>query len=725
LGLSGSNTFFGFILLPVKIRFAFPISNWPHFLLFLTANALLAFGPFSLACKIWIGLAALLTAILISAGTPAVKPGAFHPAVDRELVSKEAARLALLFIGVGIFFRFYGLTTLSTWPTPDESFMAAIAFHISRHWDWHFFYGNSQTPFPYFWIMALGIKALGLSLTTLWLVPAVFSCLTLPLFYLAARQLLSSGPSLVATAFAGLSFWGLYASRIGYSHPALATPVELLALILLMRAAKETPQGLSWRTAALLASVLSLGFYVYPPAWLPLALLILATFLSLNIGRKGNGLFPIVVFLSFLSAALLAFAFCAFREHYGIYLNHIKWSFSSPVEVVRQLLSTASYVTGLFWGKMPGDYYGPYWGGLLDPLTGALFFLGLLQAWKERRDVIRKWVGAGIILTLLPGMLSSSLEFLRVFLLFPFLILVAFWGFQALCLSLKPSRRSWFTGFVLAGMAAFNLYHLLGPYQHHWENPGPSWGFYKSVENARAYRILTEAARELGPGYIFQNFPSDMAHQSLTVASCPFNLAINPSAGHLRARWFAVLANDNYGPFLLRRFPGGRWFQLSGGMNRIDGGLGLGVFPLSSIPPEALKTWVNVNNAFGETAYSFLNRPTGADYSGPLETLLGFQPLMRGDKFLESCFWEKAYYLYLQNSLFGDQQKWRNFEGSFQAIQQALGQGYPAAHLLNEYGTCLMLLGRYAEARKTFQDASRENPAFSPAAANLELLRHR
>src|ERR1041384_3716609 len=113
--------------------------------------------------------------------------------------------------------------------------------------------------------------------------------------------------------------------------------------------------------------------------------------------------------------------------------------------------------------------------------------MGALRGWEIRRNPVLKWVWPALGLALLPGILSSNLEFFRIFLVFPLVLALAGLGFQQLASSLTPVRRVGFLALTLAGIASLNLYHLFGPYQDRWKRPEASWGFYKSPENFRAY----------------------------------------------------------------------------------------------------------------------------------------------------------------------------------------------------------------------------------------------
>jgi tetratricopeptide (TPR) repeat protein len=695
-------------------------ADWVCFFLFLAANILLAQGPFSLTIKLWVGLLGLAGPFLWALYERLPAPKTSRPFYLQEFLPPASPWLWGLILAGGIFLRFYKLTSLSTWPNPDESLFAFIAFHISRYGDNAFFYTYAQHPFTFLWGLALFIRIFGLSLASLWAFPAAISCLSVPLGYFAARQFFSRSLSLLLAVFFAFSYWGIYAGRIA-CPTALCPLAELPVLYLFGKFLSGGPPKANRRDAILLGLAIGLGFYAYPPAWAPLAFWFVATVLKISLGRGEKSREILYCFGSALSLLLLPFMLFALKENYGSYIGDIAVRHPARLSA-GQIQVSLSYLSGLFWGKMEGDYYGPYWGGLFDPVSGSLFFLGLLQCWRNRGDKLIRWSAVASVLSLLPGVGSGNLEFFRIFFIFPFFLLFVVFGMQRLLSGLTPKNTVLFCGvFFLAAIPA-NLYHLFGAYQDYWKNPGPSWGFYKSPENFRAYQILQKLAADEGPGYVFTNFPSDMADQSLMVASYPFNCALNPQTAKHPPQWFAAMANDNYGPFLLQRFPGGKWFSLSRDLDRKDGGLGLGLFPLGSLPSQTLKSWLDADRAFAETTYAFLNRPTGTDYQRVFQALGRSEPLIRGDPFLESCFWEKAYYLYLQNSAFGDKRKAENFKHSLEALRRALGQGYPAAHLLNEYGAYLMMMGDRSGAAKSFEKSLQANPAFEPAQGNLKIL---
>jgi 4-amino-4-deoxy-L-arabinose transferase-like glycosyltransferase len=130
---------------------------------------------------------------------------------------------------VAVFLRFYRLTTLSTWPITDEGYHGFLALDLFKTGKFHFFYTVARFPPFYIWSLAGFFRLVSPSLFSLWLFPALLSCLTVVLAYLAARRTENRSFTLFFTALTALSFWPVYAAR--YSHPAVLMLLwEYLAL---------------------------------------------------------------------------------------------------------------------------------------------------------------------------------------------------------------------------------------------------------------------------------------------------------------------------------------------------------------------------------------------------------------------------------------------------------------------------------------------------------------
>jgi hypothetical protein len=83
----------------------------------------------------------------------------------------------------------------------------------------------------------------------------------------------------------------------------------------------------------------------------------------------------------------------------------------------------------------------------------------------------------------------------------------------------------------------------------------------------------------------------------------------------------------------------------------------------------------------------------------------GDMPLLEGDPFLESCFWERMGEVYYH---FG-----HRYQDHLQAVQQAIQKGYPAVHLYYELAGLLRVAGRTAEAERAVQKAKESSILYS------------
>ena len=97
----------------------------------------------------------------------------------------------------------------------------------------------------------------------------------------------------------------------------------------------------------------------------------------------------------------------------------------------------------------------------------------------------------------------------------------------------------------------------------------------------------------------------------------------------------------------------------------------------------------------------------------PLESHAGQDP------FLASCYWEKIHVQYNLQAAYGDATLQSIYAGSLGAVQQAIRQGYPAAHLYNELGVLLELGQRPTEAREAYLKATQAPLDVTPARQNL------
>jgi hypothetical protein len=103
--------------------------------------------------------------------------------------------------------RVFQLTTLSLWPLEDEAMSSHYALELAQFGHWQWTYDFSGLPPLYIWVLGGVYRLFHISLATLWLPPALFSCLGLFFLYRGARRLFGPTLILVFTLLGAFSFW--------------------------------------------------------------------------------------------------------------------------------------------------------------------------------------------------------------------------------------------------------------------------------------------------------------------------------------------------------------------------------------------------------------------------------------------------------------------------------------------------------------------------------------
>jgi hypothetical protein len=173
----------------------------------------------------------------------------------------------------------------------------------------------------------------------------------------------------------------------------------------------------------------------------------------------------------------------------------------------------------------------------------------------------------------------------------------------------------------------------------------------------------------------------------------PFN-AVWENSGSTEPRWAALFVNANYQPYLQPRFPNSQWFCVGQGLSD-DGGYVLGVIPVTSQNRPLLSRWAQVHDLFHQTNLLWYGQ-TKMDWSGILQSLEKAYPLVHGDPFLSTVYWEKtaAY----------DSRK-TDFKGALNAHVRAIHEGYPTAGVYFNLGCLAFTLGDENHAKEAFQKA--------------------
>ncbi len=674
--------------------------NFFLFLVFLAANTVLSYFPFSLEAKLWIGLLGLLVPGVLWLGTGKAKSWEEKPKDQSEFLPPIPAWMWILIGILALVVRFSQLTTLSVWPHYDEGVYGYYALQLNEKWDWRLFYGDSRVPPLYIWLLSLIFRVFGTSLFSLWLLPALVSILVVPTAYWAATRFFSKSFSFLFALLMAFSFWPWLLGRFSFMT-GLVLLAECLAFYFLGNFLHPSSPSTQKKWALALGFLLGFGFLIHIH-WMIIAGVLAATLLY---GLKSSGKVSQQAFFfwafPFFLLFLPFFYLCA-TQGYGSYLRHLA-IFHQSSSWIQQAAVSISYPCALFWGMDTHFHtYQPLWGGFLNPVLGSLFFLGFLETWKNRQLALNRWLLWAFFIFLLPGLLTSDRETFRMVPVIPVMLVITALGWQKLCASFPNRKGMVLSLFLFLPAMGLDSYHLFGVYHHLWDTSDIWRGYTKSVERFRAYELLKQIASEKGPGLLFDDFIPGLPDQTLTVAAHDFNAAENPDLSFEKAQWAAVLTNVNYQPFLAKRFPDGRYAWLSKDLSSSDGGLMLWVIPLDSSRIKELKNWQEASLALhpfiDETISYFPDRT----YQESLKTLFDAKPAFNSDSFLRSCFWEKAADIYFKESVLTPGSSDRQ---AVQALEKATQEGYPAAHLYEHLGIFDAMAGNKKEAEEAFQKA--------------------
>ncbi len=133
-----------------------------------------------------------------------------------DWISTPPIWLAAVLLAGAAFLRFVQLTALSLWPLYDEGKSGYFSAQLATGAPFQMLYDFSQLPPFYIWLHGIFFKIFGISLFSLWCLPALLSILTVPAAYFAVRAHCSKTFALVFCGLVAFSFWPLYVGR--FSH---------------------------------------------------------------------------------------------------------------------------------------------------------------------------------------------------------------------------------------------------------------------------------------------------------------------------------------------------------------------------------------------------------------------------------------------------------------------------------------------------------------------------
>ncbi len=669
---------------------------WIYFILWASVSFLLSYSSLSLGIKLALGLFGIILPLLIALVAVHALDKPEHPLWEIETLNRPASWVFVLILLGALVLRFSGLTAWPVWPNTDEGLIGRFAMDLCRQWNWKFFLTFGQVPPGMDWLLSWVLAHSSEPLRALWALPAVLSSLTVILSYWAARAFFPKSLSFLFFVLWSFSFWPLFYGR--YCHPGVLLPLwALLVLMVLGFFLKSKKPAQQFWLAFGLGIVTGIGSFTFTP-WVVLAFWIfwvVAITAYFSSPEKRSGLWG---FLSSLGIGLVPFIIAVFKEGFGHHLFAVS-AIRGYRPLGEQLTAVFSYLTAPFWGLFEDQpAYAPFWGGMLNPILTAAFLVGMVESYRHRKDSKVFLVWCGGFLCFLPGLMSMNVEMYRVILFLPFLLLGAAIGLHRLLFEISPIRRSIYLTIILLLSLFLDLAHLAQPYfSPLFSKQGAFFGAppSKPVHSYRAYQILKKQA-SLGPGLFFSDFGTLPNDQTLNYASFEFNALLNPRIPLPSARWAAVLINANYRPYMEKKFPGGQWILLDQDMGVPDGGLMLGVIPITRQNIGVLQNWVRVYPFFRDMDFEWLNLADFMKGTRLLEEFSKVKPLITGDRFLESCYWEKT-----GEILYRD----RAYPLDLQAFQKALQEGFPTAHLYYKIGSIQLRKNQFDQARESFHKA--------------------
>ena len=670
---------------------------WPLFLLFFTANCLAAYAPLSPGSRALLVLLVLALPFLRACRALPPAGPVEKPPYMLETLPAPGMGWALAVAALAVFLRFYRLGDLFRWPTLDEGWNGILALDLSRHWTWRFFYTFGQAPPLPIWCSALLFKTGMSPFLCLWLPSACVSLLTAGIGYLASRRFFSKSFSLIIGGLLACGYWPLFLGR--FCHQGVWVPLWVcLSLWFLGECLRASASP--WRKGLPLGlgACLGLGSFTFTP-WIPVALFLALLFLiQLRKIHPADWKGPAALFLLGLLAALFPFLQAAVREGYGRHILSLS-PWGGWFHARQAALNVLHYFTVLFWGPFePSPAYTPAEGGFLDPLLGAAFALGVLELLRFRGRSLPRWTLLAFPLFLLPGWLSLNLEGFRIVQLLPLLIFTCAVGIQTLLDALPAGRRFFYLGFLLILTAAWDFSMLCLPYVNPESHPADFGRPLKSMERYRAYGDLDALRKKEGPGWILADLDTGSLNDpTLSLMTLPFNAALSPSLEPGKTGWVALFVSADYMPFLEKAFPESRWDWVGKGLPLENGGEALGLFHPTAKNQARLERWIRAARVFQEADLRrFL--VGNEDTESAVGILDRGYAEVRGDPFLESCFWDKrAAYEYVR----------LDFAEHLRSARAALERGYPAAHLYFNLGLLYLKEGREEEARRAFEEAAR------------------
>jgi hypothetical protein len=607
----------------------------------------------------------------------------------------------------------------------DEGTNAFFAIRIFQQWHWNLFFDYNHLPPLYFWFLAFFFKIFSPSLFSLWFFPALLSVFTLLLGFSVLKRVASSSYSLLWTWTWAFSFWPLYISR--FCIPPNLIPLwECFCVLIFISAFPMNSNQPSRKRLILLGTALGIGFYIFFN-WPLVALILLAavgwSLRSVPQIQKRFGYFFLTVSPLLLVTLPLVVAYLHLPKKLD-YFSQL-WTYQKDLFNLDYFKTTGSFITALLWGAdtdIKYFAYKPLCGGFLNPILGALFFIGLAEIVRERNQTWARWWGGSCLLFILPIFLTKNLEMFRIIEILPLILFTVVLGFQALLVEIKGHKRVYVLCLLMICSFCLDFYHLDVVYPNFWKSHTQLWDSYaKQRQCYDAFQVLDKLQKTRGPGLVLNEFTvpleMDSREQSLNLACYPFDAYQNPKWGFEKAHWAALFVETPDIPYFHQHFPDATWYDLGPAIYQYipnqPYSYKMVIFPVTAQNKNTLHRWANANYFLQGMIYQSLC-PISTSFRRDISRQMDQNySLFQGDPFLESHYWI---------TLAGNLQRDNNLDEAWKALQQGLKQGYPDPQKCYLLGFFLFKAGQYDSARAAYLAAAKFDSRFMPPESALKEL---
>ncbi|HZY44602.1 MAG TPA: glycosyltransferase family 39 protein [Anaerolineae bacterium] len=278
-----------------------------------------------------------------------------------------------------------------------------------------YFTSNAGNEPLFIYLMSATINLLGTNLFGIRIAAVMCGLLTILFSYLWIRRAFNHRTALIAASFIAVNFWPLFLSRVGLRAASLPMMVALTAY-LFSPILSQKDDGKSLGRSSIMAGIaLGLTLYTYPASRVFPIVFFLFWLLHSVFSRRLHKSALFILIAALITMAPLAYTIATLPQG-----DQRLQQLGGPVEdalhgYLQPVLTYTIQTLGMFtFAGDPITRYNIPGRPVFDPITGLLFYFGLLLTIKHRRDPRNLFALIWLPIGLLPSMLSDSApSFLR------------------------------------------------------------------------------------------------------------------------------------------------------------------------------------------------------------------------------------------------------------------------------------------------------------------------